>query len=78
VLHTPSLDIPVFDRTNRNGFYDLELDLSSVAAAGNMSREAVMCAIMTAYLDQLGLKVERRTESLKTVIVDHVEQPAVH
>lgn len=64
----------VIDKTGILGQYDLELTWAPEALVGD-PRVAGRPSLYTALQEQLGLKLERRTEQLPVVFVDRVERP---
>ena len=60
----------VVDRTGLSGKFELEVRWSTDAAQASDQPPLV-----TAIQEQLGLKLEPRTEALPAVVIDHVEQP---
>lgn len=80
VMHAP-LGLPVVNRTNLDGNYDAEIDLSAeVAAASGATPNpaASFAAISAVWRDQLGLTIERREEPTNVLVIDHVEQPSAN
>jgi bla regulator protein blaR1 len=69
----------VFDGTGLKGIYDFKLDWTSspemMASAGEvtLSPESV-ASILTALREQLGLELRPQTNSMETLIIDHVEE----
>lgn len=71
------LDRPVVDKTGLDGFYDVKL-IYTPSTRANRGTEASLddISIFTAVQEQLGLKLEPRTGSVKTLVLDHVEKPS--
>jgi uncharacterized protein (TIGR03435 family) len=65
-------DRPVFDETGLKGTYDFKLDWD-IPRAG---RESSLPTIFTAMRDQLGLRLEPKTEPVDVLVIDHVEKPS--
>jgi uncharacterized protein (TIGR03435 family) len=70
---------PVLDRTGLIGEFDVDLQFAreggpqpapSTAAAGDAAP-----SVFTALQEQLGLKLESRTEIVDVLVIDHVELP---
>jgi uncharacterized protein (TIGR03435 family) len=61
---------PVDDNTRLSGTFDIELQWSNeTAPTGDLQ------SIFTAVQEQLGLKLERRKNTVEVVVVDHIERP---
>lgn len=77
VMHAP-LGLPVYNRTNLEGTFDAEIDLSAeeAAAAGSQpSAAGSFDAVAAVWRDQLGLKIERAVEPEQVLVIDHIERP---
>ena len=70
---THALGRPVVDKTGLTGKYDVTLTYTPdelIAAESNAP------SIYTALQEQLGLKLVRANTQVKTIVVEHVEQPS--
>lgn len=69
--------VPVLDRTGLKGRFDVELEFLQMAPALSVDGGAVPGGqtIFDALRDQLGLKLEKRTEPIDVFVIDHVEMP---
>jgi uncharacterized protein (TIGR03435 family) len=85
------LDRPVVDRTGLTGNYDFTLSFTpepdaslmgaGAPAGGGGTGEAVAAdssgtSIFSAIQEQLGLKLEPRTEPMPVIAVEHIEEPS--
>jgi len=61
----------VVDRTGLSGKYEMDLRWSA-----DVSQPSDDPPLVTAIQEQLGLKLEPRTEMLPAVVIDHIEQPS--
>jgi uncharacterized protein (TIGR03435 family) len=71
------LDRPVVDKTGLEGTYDIKLvytPSTRANAGGEPGPDDI--SVFTAVQDQLGLKLEARTASVRTMVVDRVERPS--
>jgi uncharacterized protein (TIGR03435 family) len=69
----------VVDRTGINGRYDLALEWSPEDGSSNSAANGGQNSgpsIFTALQEQLGLKLEASRGPVKTLVIDHVEQPS--
>ena len=77
VMHA-GLRLPIFNRTNLDGAFDADLDLSAEAAAADgtqPSAAASFDAVSAVWRDQLGLKIEQIEDPEHVLVIDHVERP---
>ena len=65
----------VIDRTGLAGYYELTLTYADQGVAAAAAGDAP--SIFTAMQEQLGLKLEQGSAPLQTVVIDHIERPAV-
>jgi uncharacterized protein (TIGR03435 family) len=74
-------DLPVVDRTDLAGNFEIDLRWSSVPLSAVPERGVTdfdlgdRPSLFTALQEQLGLKLERRTEPMDVLVIDHVEPP---
>ena len=70
----------VIDKTGMEGTYDLALqwmpDDGSAATANASNENSTGASIFTALQEQLGLKLESARGPVKTLVIDHIEQPS--
>jgi uncharacterized protein (TIGR03435 family) len=67
------LDRPVIDRTGLTGAFDFSIEFApQMGAAAQMDSGSTL---IEALKDQLGLKLEPATGPLKTLVIDHIEEP---
>ena len=69
----------VVDRTGLQGIheYELEFDYEATRSTGSDANEAQAGgSVFTAVQEQLGLKLERRPETVDVLVVDSVEMPS--
>jgi uncharacterized protein (TIGR03435 family) len=64
----------VVDRTGLEGQYRFSLEFAVIPPAGGAPLN-VADEVAAALQDQLGLKIENRSESVEVVVVDHIEKP---
>jgi uncharacterized protein (TIGR03435 family) len=71
------LDRPVVDKTGLNGTYDIKLTYTP-ATRGNTEGDASIddVSIFTAVQEQLGLKLDARKGSVKTLVIDRMAKPS--
>jgi uncharacterized protein (TIGR03435 family) len=66
---------PLVDATGLTGRYDIRIDLSDILAGGpGTGQMEALSAMMLAFQEQLGLKVEARKDWVDVLIVDHAEK----
>jgi uncharacterized protein (TIGR03435 family) len=73
----PEIDGVVVDRTGLTGTFDLELRWSPETSSGQFALPSLNSAapsFFTALREQLGLRLERRTESLPVLAIDSVSR----
>jgi uncharacterized protein (TIGR03435 family) len=82
-LLMPRLDRLVLDRTGLSGSFDSDFEYASTPGAGAILPPSVDApdpsappSIFTAMQEQLGLKLDARTEPVYVLVVDHVEEPS--
>ena len=63
---------PVIDRTGLTGSYTWNLEW---APDDNPDASGDVPSLMTALVEQLGLKLESTRAPVEVIVVDHVEQP---
>jgi uncharacterized protein (TIGR03435 family) len=74
----------VVDKTGLTGKYSFTLDFAPTQGVGPAGAPTDAAAsdpaltIFQALEDQLGLKLQRGSETVDTVVVDHVERPAAN
>jgi uncharacterized protein (TIGR03435 family) len=73
-LLSPRIGQIVRDTTGLLGYFDLDLHYSPQPIAPGSPVERGD-ALMTALLDQLGLKLEPRTDAVDLLVIDHIERP---
>jgi uncharacterized protein (TIGR03435 family) len=78
-----SVDRVVVDRTGLSGYFDSDFEYAFTQGQGGVPRPSVEASdpsappsIFTAMQEQLGLKLEARTEPLFVLVIDHVEEPS--
>jgi uncharacterized protein (TIGR03435 family) len=77
---TNVLGLPVFNQTDLNAMYDLELgwtpDVPPQPPTGTDTGAAVQreLSLFTALQEQLGLRLESQKVPAKVVVVDHIER----
>jgi uncharacterized protein (TIGR03435 family) len=67
-------DRPVIDATGLKGRYDIRLDMASVRAINQADRMEAADAMIKAFEQQLGLRLESRKDSVEVLVIDHVEK----
>ena len=73
------MDKRVVDRTGLPGIYeyDLEFDYAATRSTNlTAAEDATGGSVFTAVQEQLGLKLERRRETLDVLVIDSVEMPS--
>lgn len=71
------LDRPVVDKTGLGGTYDVNLTYTPSTRANREGEPgADDISIFTAVQEQLGLKLEPRMGSVRTMVIDHAEKPS--
>jgi uncharacterized protein (TIGR03435 family) len=63
---------PVFDRTKLKGIYEFAMDVTRVP--GDLTATLPQGPEFVSAVEQLGLKLELRKESLQMIVVDHIEK----
>jgi uncharacterized protein (TIGR03435 family) len=78
-----SVDRVVVDRTGLSGFFDSDFQYAFTQTQGAVPQPSVEASdpsappsIFTAMQEQLGLKLEARTEPVYVLVIDHVEEPS--
>lgn len=67
------LDHPIIDRTGLTGAFDFSIEFKpQMGAAAQMDSGSTL---IEALKDQLGLKLEPATGPVKTLVIDHIEEP---
>ena len=76
------IDRTVVDKTGLTGKYSFNLDFSPSSGVGPAGGSADASdpgpTIFNALEDQAGLRLQRGTETIDVVVVDHVERPAAN
>jgi uncharacterized protein (TIGR03435 family) len=75
----PATGRVVMDRTGLTGRFDFDLDWTpqpSAAVDGAPSNDAL--SIFTAIQEQLGLRLEPRTEQIEVLVIDNAERPTAN
>lgn len=71
-------DRPLVNRTGMTGRFDIDLDyLPDAAVAPGTVPPSPGQPPLQAIQDQLGLKVERRSETVDVLVIDHAEMPTL-
>lgn len=71
------LDRPVIDKTGLGGTYDGKLTYTPSMHSNRVGEPGLDdISIFTAVQEQLGLKLDAATGSIRTLVIDHVEQPS--
>jgi uncharacterized protein (TIGR03435 family) len=83
LTRTPAVGHRVADKTGLTGKYSFTLTFTASPGVGSAAEPTDAAApddsapsIFTALEDQLGLRLQRGTATVDTVVVDHVERPA--
>lgn len=70
---------PVLDHTGLAGLFDIDLTWSPdplrSTPSSTTDTNSTSASIFTAIQEQLGLKLEPKTEPVDVVVIDHVERP---
>lgn len=69
------VDWPIVDRTGLTGAFDFTFDTTPFSAAPNAQPDQPPPSILDTIRRQLGLKLERSTGPVRTLIIDHIEKP---
>jgi uncharacterized protein (TIGR03435 family) len=73
------MDKRVIDRTNLQGTYefDLEFDFMATRSIGSSAdTDTAGASVFTAVQEQLGLKLDRRRETMDVLVIDSAEMPS--
>lgn len=69
------LDRPLLDRTGLSGTFDMSLDYNVQVPPGSDWISESRTVFLQAVNDQLGLKLESITAPVRTLVIDHIEEP---
>lgn len=76
---TRAVGRPVLDRTGLTGLFDIDLTWSPEplpsTASSTTDTSNTSASIFTALQEQLGLKLDSKTEPVDVLVIDHVEHP---
>ena len=67
------MDLPVVDRTNLDGAFNLKLEWNS-----DTTRPEAGPSIFTAIQEQLGLRLQSQKVPLEVLVIDHAERPSAN
>ncbi|HKS73414.1 MAG TPA: TIGR03435 family protein [Terriglobales bacterium] len=67
-------DRPVVDETGLSGEFDFDIDLPK-GLRGGISTDPTAPSFVDILRDQLGLKLESATGPVRTIVIDHIEEP---
>lgn len=70
-----TLDRPVVDQTGLSGTFDLSIDWVPERTADPNTENQSGPTFLEALKDQLGLKLVPTTAQVKTLVIDHIEEP---
>lgn len=76
------VDRPVVDRTGLNGAFDFTIEFApgslpqGVGQPPNLERDESGPTFIEALQDELGLKLVSQTGPVRTLVIDHVEEPS--
>ena len=78
-LLTPYLDRPVIDRSGIRGAFDVDLEAIEIQPKGPFgpsyrpsdTKESILGAVVS----QLGMRLEKTTAALETLVIEHAEKP---
>src|SRR4051812_18789192 len=72
------LALPVVDRTNLTGVFDIDLQWGTGSIGDPVSTLGVneQAALLTAVREQLGLRLEPHRGPLEVLVIDHIERPS--
>ena len=77
------IDREVIDKTRLSGTFDITLDYTPIATGAgapigepDAANSSEPLTILTALQEQLGLKLESETGTVRLLVIDHVEQPS--
>jgi uncharacterized protein (TIGR03435 family) len=75
-LASPILGIAAVDRTGLTGYFDIDIDYVMPPSPGAVdSRPVDGPPLVEAVESQLGLRFERRDETVQVMVIDHAEMP---
>jgi uncharacterized protein (TIGR03435 family) len=70
------LDRPLVDRTGVKGTFDVSVEVeTSPPPGGNAPQQGDSSAFLQAVTDQLGLKLQSTTAPVRSLVIDHIEEP---
>jgi uncharacterized protein (TIGR03435 family) len=77
-IFTSALGLPVIDETGLSGRFDftMRINLKGATVYGGPGASPAASAVLDALKDQLGLKLVPATGPIKTLVIDHIEEPA--
>lgn len=78
VLPSANIDRPVVDRTGLAGKFDFTLQLPKGSQSRGISTDDSGPSFVEILRDQLGVKLESATGPVRSLIVDHIEEPSAN
>ena len=71
------IDRPVIDKTDISGRYDIRLEFSPYWLYANASPDTAPVTSIFDALAKLGLKLNQEHATMKTLVIDSIEHPAL-
>jgi uncharacterized protein (TIGR03435 family) len=76
VAHMANLDRPLLDKTGLTGTFDASIEYAPAPQPGaDTQAQSSEPTFQQALADQLGLKIESTTGSVRVLVIDHIEEP---
>ena len=69
-------ELNIVDRTDLRGDYEMEIEFDYRATLSAANTDNTKPSVFTAVQEQLGLKLERRRESVDVLVIDSIELPS--
>ncbi|HKQ86443.1 MAG TPA: TIGR03435 family protein [Candidatus Acidoferrales bacterium] len=77
-LPPANIDRPVVDHTGLTGEFDFTIDLPHGLSRGGVSTDDTAPSFVDILRDQLGLKLESATGPVRSLVIDHIEEPTAN
>src|SRR6185312_13171579 len=78
ILPSASIDRPVVDQTGLSGKFDFVIDLPKGATRRGVSTDDTGPFFVETLQDELGLKLESSTGPVRSIVIEHIEEPSAN
>jgi uncharacterized protein (TIGR03435 family) len=78
ILPPANINRPVVDHTGLSGNYDFTINFPKGMSRSGVSADEPEPSFRELLQDQLGLKLEAATGPVRTLVVDHIEEPSAN